>query len=327
MGPGVLSELLTGLPIKKDDRLLVGYETEDDACVYLVSDDIAIIQTVDFFPPIVDDPFDYGRIAAANALSDVYAMGAVPKTALNLLCFSSCLDLAVVRRILEGGADKCMEAGVTVAGGHSIEDEEPKFGLSVMGLCHPDQIRRNDTPHPGHILVLTKPLGTGALATGAKAGLLDGETVQRMIDTMAKLNRYAFEASVGLDVSASTDITGFGLLGHLREMAGRDRKVTVEIDSRSVPLLPGALDMSKEGMLPGGTYRNRRYVGDRVRFDGEIPLALTDLMFDPQTSGGLLLAMREDQVDPYLDALSRLGEKAWPIGRLTPWQGVAIRVI
>lgn len=315
------------MPKKIDDRLLVGYETDDDACVYLVSDDIAVIQTVDFFPPVVDDPYDYGRIAAANALSDVYAMGAVPKTALNLLCFSSCMDLAVVRRILEGGADKCVEAGVTIAGGHSIEDEEPKYGLSVMGLCHPDQIRRNNTPRAGHQLVLTKALGTGALSTGAKADLLDKETEQLMVDTMAKLNKYAFEASLGLRVSASTDITGFGLLGHMREMAGDDGGITLELDSRSVPLLPQALDMARDGILPGGTYRNRDYVGDRVHIDKEIPMALTDLMFDPQTSGGLLLAMKEDDVEPYLSTLRGMGEEAWPIGRVLPWQGVAIRVI
>ncbi len=315
------------MPKKIDDRLLVGYETDDDACVYLVSDDIAVIQTVDFFPPVVDDPYDYGRIAAANALSDVYAMGAVPKTALNLLCFSSCMDLAVVRRILEGGADKCVEAGVTIAGGHSIEDEEPKYGLSVMGLCHPDQIRRNNTPRAGHQLVLTKALGTGALSTGAKADLLDKETEQLMVDTMAKLNKYAFEASLGLHVSASTDITGFGLLGHMREMAGDGGGITLELDSRSVPLLPQALDMARDGILPGGTYRNRDYVGDRVRIDKEIPMALTDLMFDPQTSGGLLLAMKEDDVEPYLSTLRGMGEEAWPVGRVLPWQGVAIRVI
>ncbi len=315
------------MPKKIDDRLLVGYETDDDACVYLVSDDIAVIQTVDFFPPVVDDPYDYGRIAAANALSDVYAMGAVPKTALNLLCFSSCMDLAVVRRILEGGADKCVEAGVTIAGGHSIEDEEPKYGLSVMGLCHPDQIRRNNTPRAGHQLVLTKALGTGALSTGAKADLLDKETEQLMVDTMAKLNKYAFEASLGLRVSASTDITGFGLLGHMREMAGDDGGITLELDSRSVPLLPQALDMARDGILPGGTYRNRDYVGGRVRIDKEIPMALTDLMFDPQTSGGLLLAMKEDDVEPYLSTLRGMGEEAWPVGRVLPWQGVAIRVI
>ena len=288
---------------------------------------MALVQTVDFFPPVVDDPYDYGCIAAANALSDVYAMGATPKTALNLLCFSSCMDLAVVRRILEGGADKCMEAGVTIAGGHSIEDEEPKYGLSVMGLCHPDQIRRNNTPLAGHQLVLTKALGTGALSTGAKADLLDKQTVTIMIETMARLNKYAFEASVGLDVSASTDITGFGLLGHMREMAGDKGGVTLELDSRSVPLLPQALDMARDGILPGGTYRNRDYVGDRAQIDEEVPLALTDLMFDPQTSGGLLLAMAEDHVGTYLDTLGGMGQQAWLVGRVLPWQGVAIRVI
>ena len=318
---------MTGLPKVKNDRLLVGYESDDDACVYLVSEDLALVQTVDFFPPVVDDPYDFGRIAAANALSDVYAMGAIPKTALNLLCFSSCLDLDIVRRILEGGADKCMEAGVAVAGGHSIEDQEPKFGLSVMGLCHPDQIRRNDTPRLDDVLILTKALGTGALSTAAKADLLEADTVTIMVETMARLNKKAFEASEGLDVSASTDITGFGLLGHAREMAGKDQRVTLEIDSRLVPLLPQAMAMAQDGILPGGAYKNRHFVGDRVAFDDQIPLALTDLMFDPQTSGGLLLVMREADSQTYLDKLAGMGEEAWIIGRVRPYQKVPLRVI
>ena len=315
------------MPKVSDPRLLVGYESDDDACVYLVSEEVALVQTVDFFPPVVDDPYDYGRIAAANALSDVYAMGAEPKTALNLLCFSGCLDLDIVRRILEGGADKCLEAGVAVAGGHSIEDEEPKFGLSVMGLCHPDKIRRNDTARAGDVLVLTKALGTGALSTAAKAKLIDEETEKALVDSMAGLNRYAFEASVDLDVSASTDITGFGLLGHVKEMTGRNRQITMAIESRKLPLLPQALEMAEEGMLPGGCYRNRDFVGDLVSFEKDIPLALTDLMFDPQTSGGLLLAMREEAALAYLDLLGRDGREAWIIGHVLPAEAVAIRVI
>ena len=306
---------------------MIGYESDDDACVYVVSKDIAIIQTVDFFPPVVDDPYDFGRIAAANAISDVYAMGAEPKTALNLLCISNCLDMGVVRKILEGGADKCMEAGVVVAGGHSIEDEEPKFGLSVMGLCHPDKIRRNKTPRIGDVLVLTKPIGTGALSTGAKADLLNKETLSLMVETMAKLNRNAFEASISLDVSASTDVTGFGLLGHAKEMAGGKASVTLEIDSRRVPLLPHALDMARDGILPAGAYRNRSFVGNHVVFEEDVSLAMTDLMFDPQTSGGLLLAMREQDVEPYLSALHERGDVAWIIGRVLPAEGTAIKVI
>ncbi len=314
------------MPKFSDQRLLIGYDSDDDACVYLVSEEIALIQTVDFFPPVVDDPYDYGRIAAANALSDVYAMGAEPKTALNLLCFSSCMDLDLVRRILEGGADKCLEAGVSIAGGHSVEDEEPKYGLSVMGLCQPGRIRRNDTARAGDVLVLTKALGTGALSTAAKAKLIDKETEKTLVDSMADLNRYAFEASVGLDVSASTDITGFGLLGHVKEMTGRDRQITMAIESQKLPLLPQALEMAEEGMLPGGCYRNRDFVGEAVAFEEGIPLALTDLMFDPQTSGGLLLAMREEAARTYLDLLGKDGRKAWIIGRVLPAEAVAIRV-
>lgn len=315
------------MPQFANDRLLIGYDSDEDASVYLVSNEIAIVQTVDFFPPIVDDPYDYGRIAAANALSDVYAMGATPKTALNLLCISSCLDLAIVRKILEGGADVCMKAGVVVTGGHSIEDEEPKFGLSVMGLCHPDEIRRNNTPRIGDILVLTKPIGTGALATGAKADLLKEQTQHLMVETMARLNRNAFEASRSLNISASTDITGFGLLGHAKEMAAGEKAVTLEIDSRRLPLLPQALEMAQNGILPGGTYRNRSFVGDQVVFGHDVPLALADLMFDPQTSGGLLLAMRENELEQYLSAMRDLKEEAWPIGRVLPFEGSAIKVI
>ncbi len=319
--------MLSGLPKAENPHLLVGYDSDDDACVYLASEEVAIIQTIDFFPPVVDDPYDFGRIAAANALSDVYAMGAHPKTALNLLCFPGCLDLAVVRRILEGGADKCLEAGAVIAGGHSIEDDEPKYGLSVMGLCHPDAIRRNDTPRVGDHLVLTKALGTGALSTGAKAQLLDPETERLMVETMARLNRYAFEASVGLDISASTDITGFGLLGHAKEMAGKDRKVTIEIDSQKVPLLPQAMEMALDGILPGGCYANRAFVGDQVAIGEGVELALADLMYDPQTSGGLLLAMPEADSRVYLEKLESIGHEAWVIGRVLDAEDQAIRVI
>lgn len=309
-----------------DERLLVGFDSDDDACVYLASDDIAIVQTIDFFPPVVDDPYDFGRIAAANALSDIYAMGAEPKTALNLFCFPSCLDAAIARRILEGGADTCFEAGTSIAGGHSIEDDEPKYGLSVMGICHPDRIRRNDTPRIGDHIVLTKKLGTGALTTGAKAGLLPQEAVDEMIQTMAEINRYAFEASKDLDVSAATDVTGFGLLGHAREMAGKAQRVTLALNARSVPLLPQAEEMARDGILPAGAYRNRSFVGDRVVTGPDVPLAVADLMFDPQTSGGLLLAMAEDDVERYIQRRIEQGARAWDIGRVLPWEGVEIKV-
>jgi len=310
-----------------DERLLVGYSSDDDASVYLASEEIAIIQTIDFFPPVVDDPYDFGRIAAANAISDIYAMGATPKTALNLLCFSNCLDFSVVRRILEGGADKCMEAGVVIAGGHSIEDEEPKYGLSVMGLCHPGKIRRNDTPRHGDALVLSKPLGTGALTTGAKANLVEPENIRIMLETMARLNKNACEASLPFDVSASTDVTGFGLIGHAAEMAGQDNRVTLVLESTRIPLQPQAIELATDGILPAGAYRNRHFVADRVSFADSVPLALSDLMFDPQTSGGLLLAMREEDVEPYSAAVRDRGEEVWRIGKVLPWEGIPIRVI
>lgn len=310
-----------------DERLLVGYDSSDDAAVYIASEEIAIIQTLDFFPPVVDDPYDFGRIAAANAISDVYAMGATPKIALNLLCFSNCLSLAVVRKILEGGADKCMEAGAIIAGGHSIEDEEVKYGLSVMGLCHPDKIRRNDTPRHGDVLVLTKPLGTGALSTGAKVDLIEPESERLMVETMAKLNKNACEASLALDVSASTDITGFGLMGHASEMAGNDNQTTLVFESQLIPFLPQAIEMAIDGILPAGAYRNRHFIGDRASFASDVPLEISDLVFDPQTSGGLLLAMREEDVEPYRDAMHALGEEAWRVGKVLPWEGAPIKVI
>ncbi len=311
-----------------DERLIVGYDSDDDASVYVVSPDIAIVQTIDFFPPVVDDPYDFGRIAAANALSDVYAMGAVPKTALNVLCFPSCLDHGIMKRILEGGADKCMEAGVVITGGHSLDDEEPKYGLSVMGLCHPSAIRRNDTPRPGDVLILTKPLGTGALSTAAKAGLIeDTSHIELLTETMARLNRVAAELSMTCDVSASTDITGFGLLGHANEMAGKDQRVTLVFESRNLPLLPSAEAMAKDGILPGGCYRNRAYAGSKVAFEDDVPLALSDLMFDPQTSGGLLLAMKPDDAPRYMAAMQEAGENVWQVGEVSHWNGISVRVI
>lgn len=327
MGPEVLSELLSGLPKVHDERLIIGYDSSDDASVYLARADLAIVQTIDFFPPIVDDPYEFGLIAAANAISDIYAMGATPVTALNLILVPNCLPRKMVREILRGGADKAMEAGLIIAGGHSIEDEEPKYGLSVMGLAHPDELWYNNTPRIGDILLLTKALGTGALTTAMKVDLITKESERIVIDTMARLNKNAAEAARDLDVSAATDVTGFGLLGHAAEMAGDEKRCSLIIDSEKLPFLPEALEQAAGGILPAGVYRNRDFVGHKVDFATSVPLAYADLMFDPQTSGGLLLAMPESDVPKYLAEIEKRGETANVIGKVAEYKSSPLVVV
>ena len=327
MGPEVLSQLLKDLPRVHDERLIVGYDSSDDASVYLVREDLAIVQTIDFFPPIVDDPYEFGLIAAANAISDTYAMGSTPVTALNLILVPSCLPQEVVREILRGGADKAMEAGLVIAGGHSIEDEEPKYGLSVMGLAHPDDLWYNDTPRIGDMLVLTKALGTGCLTTAMKVELISKETERLVIDTMARLNKNAAEAARKVNVSAVTDVTGFGLLGHAAEMAGKANRCTLLLDSSKIPFLPEALEQAAGGILPAGAYKNRSYVGEKVKFAKTTALAITDLMFDPQTSGGLLIAMSPNDVPAYLSEMENRGEKAFVIGEVAEFGSHPLEVI
>lgn len=303
IGPGVLSEILKDLPNGNDPRLLVGFDTNDDACVYRLTDDIAAIHTVDFFTPIVDDPFWFGQIAAANALSDVYAMGGRPAVAMNLLCAPGCLPQEVIRRILEGGHQKAVEAGCVIAGGHSIQDHEPKYGLCVTGYVHPDRILRNVGARPGDALILTKPLGTGVLTTAAKAELLTAAQLDRMIRSMATLNAKAAEQITACPtVHACTDVTGFGLLGHADEMA-RGSGVTVRLYSQRLPLLPGALEMAETGVIPSGAYRNFEFVKPRLSVAETAPQARVDLIADPQTSGGLLAALPMEDARALLTAL------------------------
>lgn len=270
---------------------MVGFDTSDDACVYRVTDEIAAIHTVDFFTPIVDDPFWFGQIAAANAFSDVYAMGGRPAVAMNLLCVPGCLSQETVRKILEGGHAKAVEAGCVIAGGHTIQDNEPKYGLCVTGYVHPDRVLRNVGARPGDALVLTKPLGTGVLTTAAKADLLEPEQYDRLIRSMAQLNAKAAEAMQRCpEIHACTDVTGFGLLGHADEMASGSG-VTIRIYSQRLPLLPGALELAEMGIIPAGAYRNRDYVMPRLSVGANVPQARLDLISDPQTSGGLLIAL------------------------------------
>ena len=282
---------------------MVGFDTSDDACVYRVTDEIAAIHTVDFFTPIVDDPFWFGQIAAANALSDVYAMGGRPAVAMNLLCVPNCLSQETVRKILEGGHQKAVEAGCVIAGGHTIQDNEPKYGLCVTGYVHPDKVLRNVGARPGDALVLTKPLGTGVLTTAAKADLLEPEQYDRLVRSMAQLNAKAAEAMLQCrEIHACTDVTGFGLLGHADEMASGSG-VTIRIYSRRLPLLPGALELAEMGIIPAGAYRNRDYVMPRLSVGENVPQARLDLISDPQTSGGLLIALPMEEAGALVDAL------------------------
>lgn len=305
--------------------MLVGNETKDDACVYRISDDLAIVQTVDFFPPMVDDPYLFGQIAAANALSDVYAMGAKPVLAMNLLCFPSCLDLRVAREILAGGADKAKEAGCVIAGGHSITDNEPKYGLSVTGMIHPGKILTNSGAQPGDILLLTKKVGTGAVMTACKGGILSEDEAAEAYASMCLLNRRAAEIAAGFRVHACTDITGFGVAGHVCEMT-EGSGVTAVLQAADLPLLPHALNLAREGILPGGIYRNRDYFLERVSISAVIPEALADLFFDPQTSGGLLFSVPASEAGKLLEALQEETPTA-VVGKVTQKEDCFVRIL
>lgn len=277
----------------------MGLETSDDAAVYKLDDEKAMIQTLDFFTPIVDDPYMFGQIAAANSLSDVYAMGGEPVVALNIVGFPTCLDLSILNEILKGGADKVKEAGALLVGGHSVEDNEPKYGLSVTGLIHPDKVLTNATAKPGDVLVITKPVGVGILNTAIKAEMLSEEEVQKAMHIMASLNKTAAEGLKHVTVNSCTDITGFGLAGHAFEMAdGSD--VTVVLDSKLIPVAEGAIENASMGLVPAGAYRNAEYIKGKYHFDESVTEAMRDIIFDPQTSGGLMVSLPADQVDTLL---------------------------
>ena len=287
--------------------MIIGVEGWEDAGVYRLTEDLAIVQTVDYFTPIVDDPFDFGRIAAANALSDIYAKGGRPLTAMNLVCFpSKTMDLAVLREILRGAMEKLREAGVALMGGHSVEDPELKFGLSVTGVIHPDQIIRNTGANPGDDLILTKPLGTGVINTAIKAGMADAQTIAAVSTLMASLNRTASEAMTRIGVHACTDITGFGFLGHACEMV-QGKPFGFEIEAAAVPVMPAAIRFAQMGLIPGGTYRNREFRADMVDFAPDLPRWVPNILFDPQTSGGLLIALSPEKTGTFLDAVRSAG--------------------
>ena len=317
VGAGTLSRMLEGFETRFDPRLVVGYDKSDDACVYVLDGQTALVQTTDFFPPIVDDPFLFGQIAAANALSDVYAMGGEPRLALNILCLSDAMDQGTVREILRGGYAKVYEAGAVIAGGHTIQGAEPIYGLAVTGFVHPDRVLTNSAARPGDALILTKPLGVGVLTTAAKAELLSGAEYRAMTDLMAALNRDAARAAVPLRPSACTDVTGFGLIGHAREMA-EGAGCTIELWPGRVPIVPQALELARDGIIPAGAYRNLEFAGPEVETAGSFPQAVLDCLYDPQTSGGLLLAIAEERGAELLRRLADAGVTAAAVGRVRP---------
>ena len=302
-----------------DENLLVGLDSADDAGVYKISDDLALIQTVDFFTPIVDDPYWFGQIAAANALSDIYAMGGTPKTAMNLVGFPvKKMDISVLRQIIQGGLDKMKEAGVVLVGGHSVEDDELKYGLSVTGFVHPDRILTKKNLKVGDHLILTKPLGTGVINTAIKAALASQDTIDKVTRIMATTNRKAAEIMAKYEVHACTDITGFGLLGHIAEMVeGQDLGITLR--ASEIPILPEALQFASMGLFPAGAYNNKEFRSCMVDFGSEVDSILADLLFDPQTSGGLLISVSSTHAEALLEDLRSHGIKdASMIGEVLP---------
>lgn len=319
--------MLSTLPKNSDPKLIVGFDTADDAAVYKINDDTAIIQTVDFFPPMVDDPYTFGQVAAANALSDIYAMGGTPKLALNLFCFpSKKLPQDAIKAILAGGADKVLEAGAILCGGHTIEDPESKYGLAVTGFVRPDKVLSNSSAKEGDLLILTKAIGSGVLTTAAKAQLLSGEYEKSLIAAMTALNAKAQQSMLKYEVNSCTDITGFGLMGHVREMA-EGSGFTAEIKADAVPILPGALEFANMGIIPAGAYRNREFIEDKVSICETVNRAVSDILFDPQTSGGLLISLPENQAHRLLDDIKAHTPDAAIIGCIKAKGEHAIEVV
>ena len=316
LGAGTLAKMLEGFRTHSDPRLIVGYDKSDDASVYVLDEKTALIQTTDFFPPIVDDPYLYGRIAATNALSDVYAMGGEPKLALNILCAAEGMADETIRQILRGGYDAAYEAGAIITGGHTIKGAEPIYGLAVSGFVHPQKVLTNSNAKPGDVLILTKPLGVGILTTGAKADMVEKEVLDRIYAQMATLNKAARDIMVQYPVHSCTDVTGFGLMGHSFEMA-QGSGCTIHIQTGKVPYHPEALELASMGLVPAGAYRNRQYAQAGAAMRGSISLALEDILYDPQTSGGLLFALPEAEAQSCLAQLRQAIPAAAIIGYVT----------
>ena len=326
IGAGELVEILSALNVKKDPCLLVGFEGRDDAAVYQLDEERALVFTVDFFPPMVEDPRLFGMIAAANALSDIYAMGGRPLFALNLVCFPERLDKKYLGEIIAGGAAKALEADTVIAGGHSIYDHEPKYGLAVTGIINPKRVLRNDSCRPGDLLILTKALGTGLVMAASRDGAAAAGIVKAATDSMQRLNRRAAEKMIasGGRVHACTDITGFGLAAHASEMAGE--KHTLVIDSASLPVLGGAVGFAEDDYVTGGGRRNRGFMEGKADISGLSP-GLSEIVFDPQTSGGLLIAAASEAAEELRDAIARDDPAAAIIGKVTEREGKAVRFV
>ena len=308
LGPGILSRVLERIPKKYDENLLIGFESSDDASVYKLTDDIAMVQTLDFFPPMVDDPYTFGKIAAANALSDIYAMGGEVKTALNIVCFPEQMDLNILGDIIQGGSEKVEEAGGVLSGGHSIMDQDVKYGLSVTG-----KIYQNNGCKVGDKLILTKPLGVGIILTANRVGEASKEAMDKAIESMCTLNKYAAEIIRKYDVHACTDVTGFSLLGHLNEMVAGDCSAIIE--STKVPYIKEARQYADEFLLTAAAQRNRNFLQDKVLFNID-DFAMEEILFDPQTSGGLLIAVNPEDVEEIMKELETLSLPCGVIGEV-----------
>ncbi len=313
LGPGILSRVLERIPKKYDENLLIGFESSDDASVYKLTDDIAMVQTLDFFPPMVDDPYTFGKIAAANALSDIYAMGGEVKTALNIVCFPEQMDLNILGDIIQGGSEKVEEAGGVLSGGHSIMDQDVKYGLSVTGIINPNKIYQNNGCKVGDKLILTKPLGVGIISTANRVGEASKEAMDKAIESMCTLNKYAAEIIRKYDVHACTDVTGFSLLGHLNEMVAGDCSAIIDITK--VPYIKEARQYADEFLLTAAAQRNRNFLQDKVLFN-IYDFAMEEILFDPQTSGGLLIAVNPEDVEEIMKELETLSLPCGVIGEV-----------
>ena len=316
VGAGTLVKLLDGFKTHTDPNLIVGYDKSDDASVYVINDDTAVVQTTDFFPPIVDDPYLYGQIAATNAISDVYAMGAEPKLALNIMCITENMDKAVVQEILRGGYDKAYEAGVIITGGHTIHGAEPIYGLAVSGFVNPKKVLTNSGAKPGDVMILTKPLGVGIITTAAKAELIDKKVLDKIYLQMATLNKSARDIMINYSVHSCTDVTGFSLLGHSYEMA-QGSGCTINIFANKIPYHKEAYEFAEMGFIPAGAYRNREYAEAGVKVVGNIERPMMDICFDPQTSGGLLISIDNKDAHNALIEMKSAGVQAEIIGEVS----------
>lgn len=321
LGAGILSRILSRIPRGENENLIVGFDSSDDAAVYKVSDDVAIVQTLDFFPPMIEDPYVFGQIAATNALSDIYAMGGEVKTALNIVCFPEDMDLNILGMVMKGGSEKVIEAGGVLAGGHSIADDTVKYGLSVMGTIHPDRVLCNNSLRENDRLILTKPLGVGIVTTAFKNKVSSNSAYDKAIKSMTTLNKYAAEIIKNYDVSACTDVTGFSFLGHLKEML--QLNYTAKIYLNNIPYISEALDYAKDGWITGASEKNRNYVGDIADLSN-VDSVFQELLFDPQTSGGLMFGIKADEADRALEEIKSLGLDCAIVGEIAAKQDKSI---